>query len=85
MLLFSAGARTVITADEGVRGGKKIQLKKTVDEAVAQCPEVSTVFVAQRTGADVPMHPTRDIFLDRVGFIASFIVVILGLSLLGTS
>lgn len=61
-----AGARTVITADEGVRGGKKIQLKKTVDEAVAQCPEVSTVFVAQRTGADVPMHPTRDIFLDRV-------------------
>ncbi len=56
----------MVTTDEGVRGGKRIPLKKTVDEAVSQCPNVSTVFVAQRTGADVPMHPERDIFLDRV-------------------
>ena len=56
----------MITADEGIRGGKRIPLKKTVDEAVSQCPEVETVFVAQRTGANVPMHSGRDIYLEEV-------------------
>ncbi|XP_061183415.1 acetyl-coenzyme A synthetase 2-like, mitochondrial [Saccostrea echinata] len=45
-----ADAETVITADEGVRGGRSIPLKKTVDEAVSQCPSVKRVFVYQRTG-----------------------------------
>ena len=56
----------LLTADEGMRGGKRIPLKKTVDEALRQCPGVRTVFVAQRTGANIPMHPDRDIYLDRV-------------------
>ena len=60
-----AQATTVITADQGIRGGKAIALKKMVDEAVAQCPCVKRVFVYQRTGADVPMGP-KDIILDKV-------------------
>ena len=62
---FVAQAETVITADQGVRGGKPIELKKMVDEAVASCPCVKRVFVYSRTGADVPMGP-KDIYLDKV-------------------
>jgi acetyl-CoA synthetase len=53
----------VITADEGVRGGKLIPLKRTVDEAVMACPTVRTVFVARRTGNKVPFYPQRDVWL----------------------
>lgn len=45
-----AKAETVITADEGVRGGRKIPLKKVVDESVSKCPSVKRVFVYRRTG-----------------------------------
>ncbi len=58
-----ARCTTVITADEGVRGGKIIPLKRTVDEAVMACPTVRTVFVARRTGNKVPFYPQRDIWL----------------------
>jgi acetyl-CoA synthetase len=53
----------VITADEGVRGGKHIPLKRTVDEAVMACPTVQTVFVARRTGNKIPFYPQRDVWL----------------------
>jgi acetyl-CoA synthetase len=52
---------TVITADEGVRGGKKIPLKANVDKALERCTSVSTVIVVTRTGADVPMVEGRDV------------------------
>ena len=55
----------VITADEGVRGGRKIPLKANTDEALAQCPDVTTVLVVERTGAGVPMKPGRDIWLHE--------------------
>ena len=61
----SAGAETVITADQGVRGGKRIDLKRTVDEAVSKCPGVRHVFVMSRTGADVPMGK-KYISLEKV-------------------
>ncbi|XP_022332508.2 acetyl-coenzyme A synthetase 2-like, mitochondrial isoform X1 [Crassostrea virginica] len=48
--ILDAEAQTVITADEGVRGGRKIPLKKVVDEAVSQCSCVKRVFVYRRTG-----------------------------------
>ncbi|XP_038075394.1 acetyl-coenzyme A synthetase 2-like, mitochondrial [Patiria miniata] len=48
-------AQTIITSDQAVRGGKLIDLKKTVDNAVSQCPSIQRVFVAQRTGNPVPM------------------------------
>ena len=47
-------SRFVITADEGLRGGRKVPLKANVDEALLQsCPDVATVLVVRRTGADV--------------------------------
>lgn len=64
--MFVADAETVITSDEGVRGGKVIPLKQTVDGAVAQCPCVKRVFVYKRTGnPDVSMGKL-DICLDTV-------------------
>jgi acetyl-CoA synthetase len=55
----------VITADEGVRGGKAIPLKTNVDEALSRgAPTVKSVIVVKRTGADVPMQTGRDLFYD---------------------
>jgi len=53
-------ACAVITADEGVRGGKRIPLKRNVDEALLE-RDVPTVIVVTRTGADVPMKDGRDV------------------------
>jgi len=50
----------VITADEGLRGSRKIPLKANTDEAVKQCPEVETVLVVQRTGGKVGWDAKRD-------------------------
>ena len=52
----------VITADEGMRGGKTIPLKKNVDAAVAECPGVKSVFVLKRTGGNVDFDASRDIW-----------------------
>jgi len=52
----------IITADEGVRGGKHVPLKKNVDGALAECPNVKTVLVLRRTGGDVTMTSGRDIW-----------------------
>jgi acetyl-CoA synthetase len=51
----------VITADEGLRGGKKVPLKANVDSALERCPSVERVIVLARTGAGVPMVEGRDI------------------------
>jgi acetyl-CoA synthetase len=58
-------ACAVITADEGVRGGKRIPLKRNVDEAL-QPRDVRTVIVVTRTGAEVPMKDGRDISYSEV-------------------
>ncbi len=50
----------VVTADEGVRGGRTVPLKRNVDAALAQCPSVEHVFVYARTGTAVPMEQGRD-------------------------
>ncbi|KAF9922947.1 acetyl-CoA synthetase [Linnemannia zychae] len=58
-----AKSRLVLTSDQGKRGGKTIETKKIVDEALKSCPLVETVIVCQRTGAsDVPMRPGRDVW-----------------------
>ncbi len=56
------GARTVITVDGGYRGGKTLALKKTVDEALKQCPEVSTVIVFNRCGLDLQLDPQKEVW-----------------------
>ena len=56
-------SRIVITADEGLRGGKIVPLKRNVDEALQSCPQVTDVIVVRRTKADVPMTEGRDAFL----------------------
>ena len=58
--ISDSDACAVITADEGVRGGKRIPLKRNVDEALLE-RDVPTVVVVTRTGADVPMTEGRDI------------------------
>ena len=52
----------IITSDEGVRGGKIIPLKANTDAALAQCPDVKTVVVVQRTANNVAMQDGRDIW-----------------------
>ena len=61
-----ATAETVITADEGVRGGRTIPLKGTVDTALKESPCVKRVLVATRTGAAVPMVAGRDHRLEEL-------------------
>ncbi|HZB69553.1 MAG TPA: acetate--CoA ligase, partial [Sphingomicrobium sp.] len=58
-------ACAVITADEGVRGGKKIPLKANVDTALAR-RDVPSVIVVTRTGAEVPMKEGRDVSYSAV-------------------
>jgi acetyl-CoA synthetase len=56
----------VITADEGLRGGRKVPLKTNADKALADCPSVANVIVVKRTGGDVPMVDGRDHYYDAV-------------------
>jgi len=56
----------VITADEGVRGGKIIPLKKIADEAMMQCPNVKKCVVVKRTGNSVNWDDERDISYDEM-------------------
>lgn len=55
------GARVVITADEGVRGGKRIPLKANVDAACDLSGAIETVIVVTRTGGEVAMREGRDL------------------------
>jgi acetyl-CoA synthetase len=52
----------IITADEGVRGGKPIPLKANTDAALEKCPDVQTVLVVQRTASGVAMQDGRDVW-----------------------
>ncbi|WP_277052931.1 acetate--CoA ligase [Zestomonas thermotolerans] len=60
--ILDADCRTVITADEGVRGGKYIPLKANVDKALQNCPNVSTVIVVERTQGKIDWVEGRDIW-----------------------
>ncbi|HYG28325.1 MAG TPA: AMP-binding protein, partial [Caulobacteraceae bacterium] len=57
-------SHVVITADEGLRGGRKIPLKANVDEALKRCPQVERVIMVRRTGADVGFTPGRDVHYE---------------------
>jgi acetyl-CoA synthetase len=61
--IVDADCRVVLTANEGLRGGKTIPLKQTVDQAIEGLP-VRTVLVCRRTDTKVPMRAGRDLWLE---------------------
>ncbi|MBU1332089.1 MAG: acetate--CoA ligase [Gammaproteobacteria bacterium] len=63
--ILDADCHTVITADEGVRGGKYVALKANVDKALQSCPAVSTVVVVERTQGEIDWVEGRDIWYHK--------------------
>ncbi len=68
--IIDAGSRIVITADEGLRGGKHIPLKATVDEAI-EGTKVEKILVVQRTGVDIAFNRGRDVWWHEALAMAS--------------
>ena len=64
--ILDSDCQTVITADEGLRGGKRVPLKENVDEALMGCPNVHTVLVIARTGAEVPWNDDCDVKYEEI-------------------
>ncbi len=54
----------IVTADEGIRGGKTIPLKLTTDKALESCPDVKKCLVVKRTNKDIKLKKDRDLFYD---------------------
>ena len=63
--IHDAESTVLITADGGWRRGGIVPLKKNVDEALLDCPEVKTVIVLKRTGQEIAMEPGRDVWWDE--------------------
>jgi acetyl-CoA synthetase len=63
--ILDAGCRLVVTANEGLRGGRKLPLKQTVDQSLEGLAQVERVLVARRTATQVDMVPGRDVWLDE--------------------
>ena len=61
-----AKSTIVVTADEGVRGGRKVPLKANADAAADRAGGVATVIVVRRTGAAVDMKAGRDVYYDEI-------------------
>jgi len=64
--ILDSDCRVVITADEGIRGGKAVPLKSNTDKALESCPNVHSVVVVKRTGGDVQWHAQRDVWLHEI-------------------
>jgi acetyl-CoA synthetase len=62
--IHDAESRVLITADGGFRRGGIVPLKKNVDEALKECPDVDTVIVLKRTRHEVTMQAGRDVWWD---------------------
>ena len=59
--ILNSDCQLLITADEGLRGGRSVPLKSNADIALEQCPNVHTCLVVERTGGDVAWQEGRDI------------------------
>ncbi len=64
--ILDSDCRVVITADEAIRGGKKIPLKNNTDKAVMACQNVHTVLVVKRSGGPVIWHDSRDVWYHEM-------------------
>ena len=60
------GSNLVITADEGLRGGRKVPLKANTDAALASCPTVDHVIVVRRTGGETGWEDGRDVWYHEL-------------------
>lgn len=60
--ILDSDCQTVITANQGLRGGKAIPLKDNVDKALSHCPNVHSVIVVKRTNVDTAWHESRDVW-----------------------
>jgi len=69
--ILDADCRVVITADEGLRGGRSVPLKANTDRALEHCPDVHTVFVVRRTGGAIAWHGGRDVWYHEATAAAS--------------
>lgn len=63
--ILDSDCQTIITADEGVRGGKKVPLRHNVEVALDACPNVHTVLTVRYTGGDVVWKEGRDVWYHQ--------------------
>ena len=64
--ILDANCEIVITADEGLRGGKKIPLKANVDEALEKCPDIKKTLVIKRTNSEIKWDKARDVWYEEI-------------------
>ncbi|HVL01847.1 MAG TPA: acetate--CoA ligase, partial [Dongiaceae bacterium] len=64
--ILDSDCRLLITADEGVRGGKKVPLKANADAALAHCPNVHTCLVVRHTGGTINWNEKHDVWYHAV-------------------
>ncbi|HEX2752960.1 MAG TPA: acetate--CoA ligase, partial [Alphaproteobacteria bacterium] len=69
--ILDCDSTVVITADEGLRGSKKVPLKANADAALAECPDVKTVIVLKRTGGAVQWTEGRDVWYHEICYAQS--------------
>ena len=69
--ILDSDCQTLITADEGLRGGRPVPLKQNADMALENCPGVHTVLVVKRTGGDISWDDSRDIWYHEATSTAS--------------
>ena len=64
--ILDSDCQVVITADQGLRGGKPVPLKVNAEEALEGCPNVHSVICVKRTGAEVPWNDARDVYYHEL-------------------
>ena len=64
--ILDSDCQVVITADQGLRGGKPVPLKVNAEEALEGCPNVHSVICVQRTAAKIPWNESRDIYYHEL-------------------
>jgi len=64
--IIDCNSEYLVTADEGVRGGKIIPLKKIADKALESCPNVKNCLVVRYTKNEIPLVKNRDFYLDEI-------------------
>ena len=64
--ILDSDCRVVITADQGIRGGRIVPLKENTEQALAECPNVHTVLTVRRTGGEIPWRAGRDVWYHEL-------------------